>query len=108
MSGPSIDQLRAQCGGPRDGALLRLALGNALAAAGDPAAASAEFERAVGFDPGYSAAWRALGRSRLAVGLEDAAAAAFERGIVAAEARGDVQAGREMRVFLGRLRGTPR
>jgi len=34
-----IAGLRSQCGGPRDGALLRYALGNALLEAGDAAAA---------------------------------------------------------------------
>jgi Tfp pilus assembly protein PilF len=105
MSALSVERLQAQCGGPRDGALLRLTLGNALAASGDVASAVAEFERALAFDPGYSAAWRALGRARLVSGAADAAADAFERGIAAARARGDLQACREMQVFLGRLRG---
>jgi Tfp pilus assembly protein PilF len=104
MNGPSIDRLRAQCGGPRDGALLRFALGQALAAAGASAEAAAELERALEFDPQYSAAWRALGQARLAAGEVEAAAGAFERGIATAQRRGDQQAAREMQVFLARIR----
>ena len=43
----NIDSLRAQCGGPRDGALLRLTLGNALLAAGDANGAVAEMRQAL-------------------------------------------------------------
>jgi Tfp pilus assembly protein PilF len=99
----NIDGLRAQCGGPRDGALLRLALGNALLAAGDVAAATAELRRAVAFDPAYSAAWKQLGRARLAAGDATGAADAWRRGIAAARQRGDKQAEKEMAVFLRRL-----
>ena len=98
-----IAALRAQCDGPRDGALLRVMLGQALADAGLHAAARAEFERALGFDAGYSAAWKFLGHARLTAGDAAAAAAAWRQGIVTAEARGDVQAAKEMRVFLRRL-----
>ena len=98
-----IAALRAQCDGPRDGALLRVMLGQALADAGLHAAARAEFERALGFDAGYSAAWKFLGHARLTAGDAAAAAAAWRQGISAAEAHGDVQAAKEMRVFLRRL-----
>ena len=47
-SATHIAALRAQCDGPRDGALLRVMLGQALADAGLHAAARAEFERALG------------------------------------------------------------
>ena len=98
-----IAALRAQCGGPRDGVLLRVMLGQVLAAAGRHAAACAELERALAFDAGYSAAWKLLGRARLDAGDAAGAAAAWQRGITTAEARGDVQAAKEMRVFLRRL-----
>lgn len=98
-----IAALRAQLGGPRDGALLRFALGRALREAGDDAAAVPEFQRAVEFDPAYSAAWQGLGEALAALGRADAASAAYERGIAAAEARGDVQAAKVMRVLRRRL-----
>jgi Tfp pilus assembly protein PilF len=105
MNAPLVERLRAQCGGPRDGALLRFSLGTALLAAGDAAAARAELETAVAMDGGYSAAWKALGEVCRTLGDERAAADAWTRGIEAARARGDAQALREMQVFLRRLAG---
>ena len=102
-SGAHIERLRAQLGGPRDGALLRFSLGNALLAAGDAAAAAAELRAAVGFDPVYSVAWKLLGRALADAGDTAGAQAAWMQGVNVAEARGDVQAAKEMRVFLRRL-----
>jgi predicted Zn-dependent protease len=103
MSAEQIANLRRQCGGPRDGALLRFSLGSALLAEGDHAAAIGELRRATDFDPGYSAAWKLLGKACLASGDNEAAAAAWRSGIGAATARGDKQAEKEMTVFLRRL-----
>jgi predicted Zn-dependent protease len=98
-----LDNLRRQCDGPRDGALLRYSLGSALLDTGDAAGAVAAFERALEFDSTYSAAWKLLGKARLAAGAPAAAADAWRRGIAAASARGDKQAEKEMTVFLRRL-----
>jgi Tfp pilus assembly protein PilF len=95
--------LRAQCGGPRDGALLRFSLGNALLEGGDVGAARAELQRAIEFDPRYSAAWKALGKACLALHDQDGAADAWRQGIAVASERGDQQAAKEMTVFLKRL-----
>lgn len=99
-----IAALRAQLGGPRDGAMLRYSLGSALLEAGGAAEAIAHLRAAVDRDAGYSAAWKLLGKACLDAGDAPAAADAWRRGIAAAEARGDVQAAKEMRVFLKRLR----
>jgi predicted Zn-dependent protease len=104
MSTDFIARLRAQLGGPRDGALLRFSLGNALLAHGDAAAAAVAFREAVAFDAQYSAAWKLLGRALAESGDAPGAIAAFERGIDVAHARGDTQAEKEMRVFVRRLR----
>ena len=103
MSTPLVARLRAQCGGPRDGALLRYALGNALHDAGELVAGIDELRHAIVFDPQYSAAWKALGKVCLAAGQRDEAGAAWRQGIVAARTRGDRQAEKEMQVFLRRL-----
>lgn len=103
MNAKLIASLRQQCGGPRDGALLRFSLGSALLAEGDAGAAVDELRRALDFDPAYSAAWKLLGKACLAHGDEAAAADAWRRGIAAAAARGDKQAEKEMGVFLRRL-----
>ena len=103
MSAELIASLRKQCDGPRDGALLRFSLGNALLADGDADAAIGELMRAIVFDPAYSAAWKLLGKACLASGDKAAAADAWRRGIAAASQRGDKQAEKEMTVFLRRL-----
>ena len=103
MSNDALARLQAQVGGPRDGALLRFALGNAFLAAGDPAAAAAAFDAALTFDSNYSAAWKLLGRACAESGDEAGAITAYTRGIAVARERGDEQAAKEMTVFLRRL-----
>lgn len=98
-----IARLRTQLGGPRDGALLRFSLGNALLGQGDAAGAAVALREAIGFDPDYSAAWKLLGRALAESGDPLSAAATFERGIEVARTRGDEQAAKEMGVFLRRL-----
>lgn len=89
--------------GGRDDALLRFSLGGACLREGDAETAAVHLRRAVDLDPGYSAAWKLLGQALKATDRPAEAAEAWERGIEAAEAGGDVQAGKEMRVFLKRL-----
>ncbi|MFC5742396.1 tetratricopeptide repeat protein [Dyella tabacisoli] len=103
MNATLIDNLRAQCHGPRDGALLRFALGQALLSAGDVGAAATELQRALDFDPHYSAAWKLLGKARLASDDTAGAKTAWQHGIEAAQRHGDKQAEKEMAVFLRRL-----
>lgn len=103
MNATLIASLRQQCGGPRDGALLRFSLGNALLADGDATAAMEELRRALAFDPTYSAAWKLLGKACLQANQPQAAADAWRSGIAAAAQRGDKQAEKEMTVFLRRL-----
>lgn len=91
----------------RDDALLRFSLGNACLGEGDASTAAVHFSKAVEHDPGYSAAWKLLGQSLAQGGRNAEAAAAWERGIQTAESRGDIQAAKEMRVFLKRLRRQP-
>jgi predicted Zn-dependent protease len=98
-----IGHLRSLCGGPRDGALLRFSLGNALLAAGHFADAATELRRAVDFDPNYSAAWKLLGRALVEAGDAALARQAWNQGMAAAQRVGDVQARKEMQVFLKRL-----
>jgi predicted Zn-dependent protease len=104
MAADPLERLRAMCGGPRDGALLRVSLANALLAQDDRAGAIDELRRALGFDPAYSAAWKLLGKTLADSGDSVAAMNAYEHGIAAAIKRGDKQAQKEMQVFLNRLR----
>ena len=80
----TLDNLLKLVGTPRDGALLRFSLGNEFLKAGDAAQAAAHFRAAVEKDPKYSAAWKLLGKAL-------------------AEAKGDIQAAKEMKVFARRL-----
>ena len=106
MTTPLITGLRQQIDGPRDGALLRFSLANALREAGDLPGAINEFHHALVFDPLYSAAWKHLGTNYLATSKHTAAADAWRHGIDAATQRGDKQAEKEMTVFLRRLEKT--
>jgi predicted Zn-dependent protease len=99
----AIARLRAMCGGPRDGALLRVSLANALFAQNEPSGAIEELHHALKFDPDYSAAWKLLGKTLTERGDSVGAIAAYRSGIAAALKRGDKQAEKEMTVFLRRL-----
>ena len=101
---PRIESLEKMLGGPRDGALLRFSLGNEYLKAGNPAKAANCFKDAVDRDPQYSAAWKALGKARAEAGDNIGCLAAYEQGIAVAEARGDIQAAKEMTVFANRVR----
>lgn len=105
MPAPSIAALERLLGGPRDNALLRFSLGSACLGAGEPGRAAEFLATAVERDPNYSAAWKLLGKARSESGDLAGARAAYEAGIKVAEARGDVQAAKEMKVFLKRLGG---
>jgi Tfp pilus assembly protein PilF len=99
---PIVARLEALLVSQGETALLRFSLGNACLE-DDPAQATEHLQRAVALDPDYSAAWKLLGKA-LAMGGDSAAAQrAYEQGIVVAERRGDIQAAKEMRVFLKRL-----
>ena len=87
----------------KDGALLRFGLGNEYLKAGDAINAATHLRRAVELDPGYSAAWKLLGKALLAAERRDEAFAAWQEGIAAAERKGDKQAMKEMEVFARRL-----
>ncbi len=101
---PRIESLEKMLGGPRDGALLRFSLGNEYLKAGDPAKAATCFKEAVDRDPHYSAAWKALGKARGEAGDNIGSLGAYEQGILVAEAKGDIQAAKEMTVFAKRIR----
>jgi Tfp pilus assembly protein PilF len=87
----------------KDSALLRFGLGSHYLGAGDAARAAEHLRSAVAQDPGYSAAWKLLGKALQAVGDAAGAMEAWRAGIAAARTRGDKQAVREMEVFLRRL-----
>lgn len=86
-----------------DSPMLRLSLALALQKQGEDETALEHLREAVRQGPGYTAAWKALGRALAARGQHDDAREAYQRGIAAAREHGDKQAEREMQVFLKRL-----
>lgn len=87
----------------QDNAMLRFGLGNAYYQQHDFHSAVTHLEKAVEHDPDYSAAWKLLGKSLAQCSEKAKAMNAFEKGIASAEKKGDIQAIKEMNVFLKRL-----
>jgi len=87
----------------QDSALLRFGLGNALFKEGRFEEAGEHLAAAVEQDPAYSAAWKLYGKALGEAGRSEQAMEVYERGIGIATDKGDLQAAKEMQVFLKRL-----
>lgn len=87
----------------QDSPLLRFSLGSECLKEGDLVSALGHLRHAVELNPGYSAAWKRLGEAYAQGGARDRAIEVYRRGIEAAQAQGDVQAAKEMMVFLRRI-----
>lgn len=87
----------------KDSALLRFGLGNAYLSRHEFDRAVQHLRAAVEQDPHYSAAWKMLGKALADSGQLQEAITAYQQGIGVAQARGDLQAAKEMGVFLKRL-----
>ena len=98
-----IAGLEKLLGTPRDGALLRYSLGNEYLKLGEAARAAGFLRDAVDKDPGYSAAWKLLGKALTDSGRAPEALEAYRTGIEAARRKGDKQAEKEMSVFARRI-----
>jgi Tfp pilus assembly protein PilF len=103
MASPSVESLEKLLGTPRDGALLRFSLGMEYLKSENAEKAADYLRQAVAKDPGYSAAWRALGKALESCGRIEEALGAYREGIAAAQKKGDKQAGKEMTVFARRI-----
>jgi predicted Zn-dependent protease len=100
---PAIENFEKMLASGKDNALLRFSLGNAYLGTGEAAKAVPHLQKAVEHDPQYSAAWKLLGRALNEAGAASAALEAYRKGIEVAQARGDVQAAKEMTVFARRI-----
>lgn len=98
-----IENLEKMLAGGKDSALLRYGLADAYYKRADYDKAAFHLEAAVEQDPDYSAAWKLLGKVFAEAGHASKALSAFQQGIAVAERKGDVQAAREMKVFMKRL-----
>ncbi|MGH8766118.1 MAG: tetratricopeptide repeat protein [Burkholderiales bacterium] len=103
MPAPSIESLEKLIGTPRDGALLRYSLGVEYFRLENTGKAVEHLRQALAKDPGYSAAWRTLGKALESAGQAGEALAAYRDGIAAAHKKGDKQAEKEMTVFARRI-----
>lgn len=83
--------------------MLRFGLGSAYLKQHDYPKALEHLAAALHHDPAHSASWKLFGKALAATGDAEQAIAAYQQGIDQAEAKGDIQAAKEMRVFLKRL-----
>jgi Tfp pilus assembly protein PilF len=98
-----IDNLEKMLATGKETVLLRYSLGAEYLKLDDFSQAISNLRRAVELDPAYSAAWKLLGKAYAGAERNDDAVDAYRRGIAIAEEKGDVQAAKEMKVFLRRL-----
>lgn len=91
----------------QDNLMLRFGLGSAWLKQGDYTRAIDHLRAALRHDPAHSASHKLLGKALAAAGRHAEAIAAYADGIRNAEARGDIQAAKEMKVFLKRLQTPP-
>ncbi|MCG7938622.1 MAG: tetratricopeptide repeat protein [Candidatus Thiodiazotropha lotti] len=86
-----------------DNALLRYTLGSLFLKQKAYAQAVEHLTQAVTLDPQHSASWKHLGKALTGIERIEEAVESYQKGIEVAETKGDIQAAKEMRVFLKRL-----
>ncbi len=99
-----IDTFKSLLKKGNDNELLRYSLGRAYVKESDFAQAIIHLQKAVEFNPSFSAAWKLYAKALVANKQDNEAIIAYEKGIRVAEENGDMQAAKEMRVFLKRLK----
>jgi tetratricopeptide (TPR) repeat protein len=97
-----IENFEAMLEQGQDNAMLRYGLGNAYLGEGRAEEAIPHLAKATEHDPFYSAAWKAWGQALVDAARPAEAVEVFDRGIAAADERGDRQAAKEMQVFRKR------
>ena len=98
-----IDNLQSMLESGQDNALLRFAMGSTFLKYEKYDQAIEHLSSAVEQNPAHSAAWKLYGKALVAVNKVEEAKDAFRNGIDAASKNGDIQAIKEMQVFLKRL-----
>jgi len=99
----NIEALQKLLDQGQDNLLLRFGLGQALLKDGQVTEAIMHLEKALEFDPAHSASLKLLGKAYTAAGETNRAIEVFTEGIEQVEQKGDIQAAKEMNVFLKRL-----
>jgi uncharacterized protein HemY len=100
MDRKALEKILAQ---GNDNQLLRYTLGTVCLKEGALQEALLHLEEALKQDPGHSASWKVYGKVLAALERFDEARSAYQQGIDVAESKGDVQAAKEMKVFLKRI-----
>lgn len=90
----------------QDNALIRFSLGNAYLHSGEYKTAVQHLAQALQHDSNYSAAWKLYAKALAETRHNTEAIKAYQQGIQVAENNGDIQAAKEMKVFLKRLQNT--
>ncbi len=98
-----LDTFKALLDKGNDNELLRYSLGNEYFKQNDFEHAIIHLKKAIEFKPAFSAAWKLYAKALAETKQTGDAIIAFEKGIQIAEEYGDIQAAKEMRVFLKRL-----
>jgi len=98
-----ISNLQSMLEQGQDNALIRFSLGNAYLNLKEYKQAIEHLALALKYDPDYSAAWKLYGKALAGDGRNDEAITAYQQGIKIAENKGDIQAAKEMKVFLKRV-----
>lgn len=104
MNIESLEKMLAQ---GTDNPLLRFTLANLYLKEQRPEQALAHIEQALEQNPKHSASWKSYGKVLASLGRKMEAMEAYTQGIEIAEFLGDVQAAKEMQLFLRRLMGEP-
>lgn len=97
--------MEAMIAAGRDSYEARLAAGQARLKLGDIEQARSHLQQAISFKPNQTMAWQELGRACREGGDVEAARAAWQQGLLVAQANGDKQAEKVMSVWLKRLQG---
>jgi uncharacterized protein HemY len=103
MNQAQIQQLENLAKQNPESALIHYTLGIEYSRQNEKQKAIGLLKKTLGIDPEYSAAYRELGKVLLESGMKLEAAEIFDKGIVVAEEKGDIQTAQEMRVFLKRI-----
>lgn len=99
----NIEALQNMLNQGQDNLLLRFGLAQALLKEGQAEQAVEHLLKALEFEPQHSAAYKLLGKAYSECQQTDQAIGTYEKGISIAEKKGDIQAAKEMKVFLKRL-----
>jgi len=103
FSSMNIEILKTMLSSGQDSLILRFGLAQALIKSKEFNEAIEHLLKALEFDAEYSAAFKLLGKAYAQTEQIELAIDTYEQGIEIAERKGDIQAAKEMKVFLKRL-----